>query len=457
MQKSLLHRVGRAIRNQWTIVTVIVGLGIAVAALMLVSTHAKFMASTYVLMVAGSGESSGGSGPAVSSASQPLTASDLPQLATAATVISRVRDDVHEQAPVDVIKSRIRARVSTESSIMELDYTANTADKAVLGANVLATEITNFYRDLATTRFDALITDLKTQLSARRAELARLDGDLADISKSYPYIDAKTPNGGDGESVYQRLIALRTERDELQSTLRADQAEAQATRGLIANTLPSATRAIVQADAMYARVREQYTKDAAELQRISAFGSPQYPGLTELRRTVAREGRQVDAALRQAARISPATDPSYASALDAVTKADAQVAADEAKVNEDSNALLALHAQIGRSSIATTAARLRRDHDNAEAAYAIIAGRLANSIADRAEAASTGSLVTLESAQFAAKTSTANTQAAAFGLVALSIWLAITIALMIENNDEWFTDDHTIETVYGAPVIGSLI
>jgi hypothetical protein len=172
---------------------------------------------------------------------------------------------------------------------------------------------------------------------------------------------------------------------------------------------------------------------------------------------VAREGRQVDAALRQAARISPATDPSYASALDAVTKADAQVAADEAKVNEDSNALLALHAQIGRSSIATTAARLRRDHDNAEAAYAIIAGRLANSFADRAEAASTGSLVTLESAQFAAKTSTANTQAAAFGLVALSIWLAITIALMIENNDEWFTDDHTIETVYGAPVIGSLI
>jgi hypothetical protein len=179
--------------------------------------------------------------------------------------------------------------------------------------------------------------------------------------------------------------------------------------------------------------------------------------LIELRRIVARDASELAAARHQAELVGPASDPTYAAALDARARAEGQVYSDEAKVAEETRLLLQLHAQIGRRSIATTAAQLRRDHDNAEAAYTIIASRLANSIGDRAEAASTGSLVVLERAQFASKSAIGAGSIVAAGIIFLSIWLALTIALMIENSSQWFNDNSTIETVYGAQVIGSVV
>jgi capsular polysaccharide biosynthesis protein len=456
MQKtSLLTRVVIAVRHQWVIVATIITFGVLVAAFAATHSHSKYAASTDVLMVGGSSDAGA---QVAATPNRPLLSSDLPSLASAATVLTRVRADLGETATIETMRGRIRAKVSGESTIMQVEYTDATSDKAIAGANALGYEITRFYRELATTRFDSLISDLKTQLRARRAELIRFDGELADISKTYPYIDAKSPGSSESPgSVYQRLIALRTERDELQATLHADAALAQSTRGLISDAKPIAMREILQNDAVYSRVRDQYAKDLAELKRVTAYGSSRYPGVVELRRTVAQDQRALDEARRQALRQGPVSDASFAAALDARARAQGQVLSDEAKVAEDTRLLQQLHAQIGRKSIATTAAQLRRDHDNAEAAYSIIASRLANSIGDRAEAASTGSLVVLERAQFASKSSIGAAPIVATGLIFLSIWLALTVALMVDSGEEWFTDNHTIETVYGAPVIGSVV
>jgi capsular polysaccharide biosynthesis protein len=457
MQKSLFSRVITAVRHHSLIVAVIIGAGCLAALLAAMSSHPKYAAVTSVLMVAGSSDAPGTE--AVATPKRPLLPADLPSLAAAATVLGRVRADIGETAPVEAMRSRIKAKVSAESTIMTVEYTAATPQKAIAGANALGDEITRFYRDLATTRFDSLISDLKTQLRARRLELLKFDGELADISKRYPYIDVKTPGSAEysAGSVYQRLIALRTERDELEATLHADAAIAGSTGRLVANAKPIAMREVLQNDPVYARVREQYAKDLAELKRVSAYGSDRYPGLVELRRTVAHDAAAVAAAQRQAERQGPAADLTYGQALDARTRAQGQVASDEAKLAEESLLLDQLHDQIGRRSIATEAAQLRRDHDNAEAAYAIIASRLANSIGDRAEAASTGSLVVLERAQFASQSSVGVAWIVAVCLVCLSVWMALTVALMIDGSQQWFNENETIETVYGAPVIGSVV
>jgi capsular polysaccharide biosynthesis protein len=457
MQTPLFLRIIAAVRHQWLIVLVIIALGVLAAAAAALSSHPKYTATTSVLMVAGSAEAPNSQELATST--KPLLSTDLPSLATGATVLNRLRADIGEAAtPLESVRSRVRAKVNSDSTIMQVEYTGKTSDKAIRGANLLGNEITAFYRELATTRFDSLISDFKAQLTSRRSELARLDGEIADISKTYPYIDVKSPGSSDygTQSVYQRLISLRTERDELQASLQADLAGAAATHQLIANAKPEAMRDVIQSDTTYARVKEQYSKDLAEFNRLSAFGSQRYPGLIELRRTVSEEAKTVEAARRRAASIGPASNNGYLAALDAQTRADGQVSSDRAKVDAESRALSMLELQIGRRSIATDVARIRRDHDNSEAAYSIIASRLAKSIADRAEAASTGSVVVLERARFASKSSLGGGSIAAVALLFLSVWLALTIALMVDSSQEWFHNSRTIETVYGAPVIGSL-
>jgi capsular polysaccharide biosynthesis protein len=453
---AFVPRVVAAVKHQWIVVSVILAIGVLAAGAVLILAHPKYVASTSVLMVAGSAETPNSEGLATST--KPLLSNDLPSLATDTTVIDRMRADVGEPANIDSVRSRIRAKVETDSTIMHIEYTDRSAGKAVAGVNALGNEVTAFYRQLATARFDLLISDLQTQLKSRRSELAKFDGDLADASKAYPFVDVKPDGTGESgsASVFAHLVALREQRDELQASLRADQAIAQSTEQIVRDAQPSAMREIVQSDATYARIRDQYAHDLAELKRISAFGSASYPGLVELRRTVAREAEDVDAARRAAAASGPNSNSAYAAALDARVRAAGQVASDEAKVSEHNRVLRQLYSQIGRRGMATQVAELRRDHDTAEAAYSIISGRLAKSIADRAEAASTGSMVVLGQAQSATRSLVGDGLITATATLFLALWLALTVAVMIDAKQQWFNDSHTIETIYGAPVIGSI-
>jgi capsular polysaccharide biosynthesis protein len=456
MQASILSRLVFALRHQWLIVTLIVIAGVAAALFLATSAHPKYTATTSILMVAGSADEA--TSQEMTTSTKPLLSADLPSLATGATVLSRLRNALKETTPLETLRARIRAKVSSESTIMQVDYTAKAPDKAVDGANKLGTEIIRFYRELATTRFDSLIGDLNSQLAARRSELARLDGELADTSRQYPFIDVKQPGSSDygSQSVYQRLISLRAARDDLQVSLQGDTATAKASNKLIDNSVPLAIRDLVQSDLVFTHQQEQYAKDVAEYKRLSAYGSDRYPGLVELRRTVMREAISVQQARQRAASAALAGNSAYASALDARTRAQIQVSSDAAKVAAEDKTLNLLQAQISRKGIATYVARIRRDHDNSEAAYSILAGRLAKAIADRAEAASTGSVIVLDRARFASTSAAISGSIAAGAILFLSIWLALTAAMVIDGSQERFRYNVTIEKVYGAPVIGSV-
>jgi capsular polysaccharide biosynthesis protein len=457
VQTPFFARILLAIKHQWQIVLGITALGFIAAIAVAVFTQPKYIADTSVLMVAGSAQESPSQDLATST--KPLLSSDLPSLAKGPTVLQRLRTDLGETVPLESLRSHISAKVSTDSTIMQVEYSAPNPNKAIQGANALGDEITKFYRELATARFDSLIADLQMQLKSRKAELEKADGTLADVAKIYPFIDvtAAGPSEYGATSVYQRLVGLRTDRDQLEANLRADEATARSTEGIVLDAKAPAVREILQSDAIYSRIRDQYAKDTAELKRLSAYGSERYPGLIELRRTVSREAQDVASASRQAMAVGPSSNASYATALDARVRAAGQVASDKAKLAQEDQVLGALYAQIGKKGIASKVAGMRRDHDSAEAAYSIIAARLAKSIADRAEASSTGSVIVLDRAQFASRALLGSGTVAAIAIVFLSLWLALSIGLMVENAQQWMNEGRSVETIYGAPVIGSVV
>jgi capsular polysaccharide biosynthesis protein len=437
----------------------ILGVGILLALFAVLTTHAKYTATAVVLMVAKPPEAD--SNPKISdTTTKPILSADLPSLVTTATVLERFARDLGEPTTsLDALRSRIHAKIYLDSSVLPIQYTAKTPQEAVRGANFLSDELTRFYREIAVKRFDSLIQDLTAQLATRRADLAQRDGELAAAAKLYPYIDVRSSEaaGEGGSSVYQRLIALHTERDELTAVVRADQASLLSTSTLVLNARPVAVRDLVQSDTVYEHLHDQYSQDMVNLKRLESFGNDQYPGLAELRDTVSREEQDAAAEQRKAASSELGSNAAYSAALDSQARAKGQLSSDQAKLTTLEGELEALDAQIGQGNAATNAARIRRDRDSAEADYETLGARLSKTIADRAEAGSTGSVVVIDRATFAQKATWTGGTILWISILVVALWLAITVAIVIDNSQERFRDAESIEALYGTPLLGALV
>jgi capsular polysaccharide biosynthesis protein len=451
-----LARVVAALRHQRRVVAGVLAGGLLLAIAAFVLVHPKYAATTSVLMVAEPPEAQNPKVP--STATKPVLTADLPTLATDATVLLRVRHDLGDTLSVETLKSHVRAKVAFDSGLMPVTYSDRSPTAAVRGANAFGTEITGFYREIATKRFDALIADLSGQLARRRSDLGRLDAQLGAAARTYPYVDVRAADsGGDAvaNSIYQRLTALRAERDSARATLEADGALARSSSQLVANARPLAQRDLVETDPIYTSLLDGYANDVATLRRIESYANEKYPGLRDLRATVAHEAADVRSAKQRAAGGNLGSNQAYVAALDAQAKADAQLRADHARLDTIDGELAALHRQLGSGSIAANVARIRRDRDNAQASYATLATRLATVIADRAEAASVGSVVVVDPAQFAQEAVWSSGRVLAFGILVLTLWLAVTLAVLLENGTHRFHNDEVVESLYGVPVIGS--
>jgi capsular polysaccharide biosynthesis protein len=389
------------------------------------------------------------------SATKPLLVQDLPSLATSETVLGRFRQDIGASISTDILRSKIRAKVASDSNMMPIQYTDIAPDSAIRGANALADEVETFYRELATKRFDSLIADLEQQTSEHAKRLATLDGDLQNAAQQYPYVDVASTTD---QSVYKRLISLRSERDEAISTTAGDRAAAVGAQQLISNARAPAMRDIVENDAEYRNLRDQYARDVAQLQRLESYGSASYPGLQELRDIVSHERNDLESARNRAAAAGPSANLSYAAARDAVTKANAQLQSDSSRVATLNSQIHDLNQQISKGGIAARVAGIRRDRDNEEAAYSALASRLSTTIANRAEAASTGSLTIVDRANTASRTVWTTSTYVATAIAFLTLWSAVSLALLLEGKQEQLEEnaEDVIRGVYDAPLIGSV-
>ena len=200
------------------------------------ATHvkAKYSATATVLLVAEPPDNTDRQNP--TTVQKPLLTGDLPALIVSETVLQRFRERVHSKLADGALRSHIKARVGGDSNLVPIEFSAASPDVAVEGANALATETTRYYREIATSRFDSLVSDFKSELTIRARKLHELERALQSLAAAYPYVDTK-----DGSSsVYDRLVRLRSERDEIAATVDADRAQAKTTGKRIAQARPLA-------------------------------------------------------------------------------------------------------------------------------------------------------------------------------------------------------------------------
>ena len=279
------------IGRRWYVMAIALILGVAVA--LVVAKHAKqFIASSAVVLTTqADGQSAAPGATGTTTAELTIQPSDLPILIQSENVLTRVARDIGFGGTAEKLRRQIKAHVGLQADVMPIQFTDSDPEMAVSGANAVADELTRYYREIAMSRFDQLISDLTKQSGAKRAALAKLDASLQRTIASDPDVAAKEP-----AVIGTQFATLQGQRDQLAAALKGDAQIAAYDARLTADTVPLAQREIGDDDPSYHAVLAQYAKDSAELNRVRAAYSSSYPGLPELRDQVAREAAQVAAA-----------------------------------------------------------------------------------------------------------------------------------------------------------------
>jgi len=396
---------------------------------------------------------------------KPILSSDLPMLATTPTVLSRLAKDLGLQPTPDVLQHlqrRIKARLSVTTSlpsgepaagVLMTTFAAPSEAEALHGANALAQEITTFYRDNSTSRFTALIADLETQLDRRRARLRTIDVRINRIVTANPWLD---PRAGSAALAahYQQLAA---ERAETLATLASDEAAARTYGRRPAESAAAAHRDITESDPTFHNLRDQYARDYAQMVRLRGQYSSAYPGLSEIEGSVANERAAMLAQERKLRGLSPAASPIYVGALDEKTKADSSAAADVAKLRGYDALVGETGAGIQQSQrAATEVVALQRERDAATSAFGVISSRLAEAVADKAEAGSVGSVNVLDQAAYAKPAVYMWPLVVTAFVIVMALAIAAATLVALEKLDRRFHTTTIIEGVYGIPVVATL-
>ena len=375
---------------------------------------------------------------------------DLPNLILSATVLGRVARDLRLPAPQAARLGReIKAKAPLNSNVVPIAVTDPDPERAVAVANAVTGELQRFEREIATTRYDAFVRDLDAQLAARRAHLEAIDGRIAQISSADPYVSAETGTA----AINARLVQLQQQRDGLRGTLLGDASAAAVAAGRPVLARRLADREIVQNDPLFQTLRGQLGKDQAQLDAVKAGYTDRYPGLPGLQDQVSREGASL-ARTESRATAEPGRSATYVATLLDKNKADAAYASDRAQLAALDAQIAAMSGHLGTSRGAgLSLAALRRDRDAATQADAALSDRRAIALADRSQAASIASIVVLDRAVGASPPllSRPPVLAAALGLAAL--WLALTLAFLLDGSDHRLRTRTTIEDLYGGPVL----
>jgi len=431
MEQTTVNTIVQGFKRSSKLVLAILAGGVLLSGIALVKVHTKYIAHVNVLAVDNSANTDAAQ-QVSSGARNPVLLADLPALAVSTAVLQNASLDLHSRLTPDELRSGVRAGISGGSAILHIDFTSKKPADAVAAANAIAHEIAMDVRTVSTNRYDALIKDLNGQLAVLRLRLESLDTQLDAQAKSYPFVDVKS-SSGDGLSVYGRLTQLRSQQDDAEAAVAADQSNLQASSKLIEDAKPVAERDLTENDASYKNLSEQYAKDNEELQHIESFGNSAYPGLQELQQAVASEAQGVAALRKKLLSKNLSANGSYAAANDAIARGNAQLLADKARLASIKADRETLESDIGTGSIASEVARIRRDRDDTDDAYRALATKLSQAEADRAQAAATGSLMIMDRASVAAPQPLSSGKYMAFGILFLTFWLAGSVIFLMNK------------------------
>jgi len=281
-----------------------------------------------------------------------------------------------------------------------------------------------------------------------RQDLARIDKRIQAVSSKDFYV---TPETGTS-AIDTRLIALQQQEEQLQAVVGGDQAAAAVTAKEPQISHSLARHEILAQDPAVVAQRESLGKDIAQLNLGLASYTLSYPGLKSYLSQVQKESAAVNRAEDESAR-DPGDSSSYVAAEIAANRANSTLAADSAQLDAVRAEIDQLQDHLtGSSDEGSLMAQLRRARAAGEDVYTDLSQRLARASADRAQAGSIGSVVVIDHATGAVPALLGRAPVLGAAIAIATIWLAITLAFLLDGADDRLRTPESIEKLYGKPV-----
>jgi capsular polysaccharide biosynthesis protein len=377
---------------------------------------------------------------------------DLPSIATSTVVLERVRRSQHLTMPLVSLKGNVSASVLGRSSIMAIGFRDQSSETAIAVSNSVADELSRYYNEISTHRYDVNVDRLSDALSTQTAKMRTLDQAMNNVVATNPYVvtDRSIDN------ITSQMGLLQAQRAETAAQLIGDQ-ELAATTAASPGLSATAEHEILTGDPTYQAVRTAAAKDSAQLESDRAGYTNNFPGLQGAVAKVNAETEAVQQAASRALSNQKAYSPSAASTAAQHLKQLAAVAGDKARLQQLDDLIAKDQSNLGAvPTTGGTFAQLRAQRDALQTEYNVLATRRANALANRAEASSLGSVVVLDRAIKAdTQLASGRTRAAMVALI-LTLALAIGAAFLVEALDPRIRRAEEIEELYGIPVVGNV-
>lgn len=374
---------------------------------------------------------------------------DLPSIATSTVVLQRVRNSLKLPISLINLKANVSASVLGRSSIMAIGFRDRSAERAINVANAVADELSRYYDEISTQRYDVNVDRLSNELSSEANKIHAIDGKMSRVVAANPFVVSSTSI----DNITTQIAALNVQRAEAAAQLDGDEAIA-STSAPSAALSSTARHEILASDPTYQAIRTLVAKDHAELASDRAGYTGSFPGLPGAVAKVTAEAGSADRAAAQALANPTAYSPSAAATAAQHSHELAVIAGDTARLEQTDDLIANQEANL--RDIPTTGNKyeqLGAERDAVLTEYNTLATRRANALANRAEASSLGSVVVLDRA-IKADTQLAGgrTRAAVVALI-LVLALALGSAFLVESLDPRIRRAEDIEELYGIPVV----
>ncbi len=374
----------------------------------------------------------------------------LSALASSTNILGKIRDDLHLQTPVWVMRKALASPIFPGSNILPITYRDENPQLAVAVANGVAEQIAAYYKETHSKRYDDLIQSLRQQRDAAQTRVVGLDRQLQlAVKQNSAFGIADTTS-----ALAQRMADLDAARTRAQTQLDADAAQAASQTQAASQLSPLFNQEQLDASSEYRVLSTRLAQDQADLTRERAQYTEDYPGVVALREQIAREKRDLDAFVKNAQRKAPTESHTYATSLQEGNRAHATVAGDRAAVARIDAQIAETHRALDTLPTAgVRVAELKRERDIANANLATLSASLTKALSDQASAVALNSVLVVDRATLAETVLPRHVRLRLVTAFLASLVLGIALAYFIEILEKRVRTPEELSALSGRPVL----
>lgn len=420
--------------------------GVVAAFIGLKLAHPTYAATATVLMSAGTLE-----GTTVSAGG--FLSTDMPSLLLSDTVLTRFEKQQHLKIPLKDLRNSISADTMPESAIMPITYKSRYARPAVDGANTLAYDLRDYYREISTHRYDDLARYLSSALDGERAKIEADDRQLSQLIATDPYFTQDEA----AQAIGAQLLGLNQQHDQIAATMQAHAIEAQLAGQRMSEMRPTVLNELRNNDADYTALAQQLAKDRTAETVMAAQYTPKYAGIQSLENQIERSNQVLQAERKRAEAENPGDSATYGLLLTSRDQAQSAYEGDKAQLAAIEGQIESTEAHLAKlPGIGVRIAALRRDRDAASASYQILAEQRTLTLSEEAQKAALGSISVADPAAVAEPSVGKGALLIPIAAMLAFTVLAFTLPFGLELIDQRLRRRETIEQLYGRPLIGTV-